>query len=120
MVSSLQKRKCLTIYLVKTMEELHELMTNADTTNCYDDEECQKKTVERFYYLSLPFVCMYDLPTEMGLEEGKYKFADKDTLLFKSTKTVEQLSRIIGRDGESYVLIEARNIATSKLGLIKF
>ena len=108
------------IYLVKLMEELYELMGNADTTNCYADEGCRKKTVERFYYLSLPFVCLYDLPTEMGLEEGKYRFTDKDTLLFKSTKTVEQLSRILGKDGDSYVLIEARNIATSKLGVIKF
>ena len=102
------------------MKELYELIENADTSECYDDKECQKKTVERFYYLSRPFVCLYDLPTEMGLEEGKYRFTDKDTLLFKSTKTVEQLSRILGKDGDSYVLIEARNIATSKLGVIKF
>ena len=105
MVSSLRKRKCLTIYLVELMEELHELMRNADTTNCYDDEECRNRTVERFYYLSRPYIYLSDLPTEMGLEEGKYEFTDKDTLWFKSTKTVEQLSRILGKDGENYVLI---------------
>ena len=108
------------IYSVEPMEELHELMRNADLADCYDDEEFQKKTVERFYYLYRPFVCLYDLPTEMGLEEGKYEFTDKDTLWFKSIKTVEQLSRILGKDGESYVLIEARNVATSKLGIIRF
>ena len=110
----------MTIYLVDPMEELHELMGNAGTTNCYADEEYQKKTVERFYYLSRPYVYLSDLPTEMGLEEGNYEFTDKDTIWFKSTKTVEQLSRILGKDGEKYLLIEARNIVTSKLGLIKF
>ena len=102
------------------MEELSELMRNADPADCYANKECQKKTVERFYYLSRPYVYLSDLPTEMGLEEDKYEFTDKDTIWFKSTKTVEQLSRILGKDGENYVLIEARNVATSKLGIIRF
>ena len=102
------------------MEKLYELIENADTSDCYTDEECQKKTVERFYYLYRPYVYLSDLPTEMGLEEEKYEFTDKDTIWFKSTKTVEQLSRILGKDGERYLLIEARNVATSKLGVIKF
>ena len=102
------------------MTKLYELIENADTPECYTDKECQKKTVERFYYLSRPYVYLSDLPTEMGLEDGKFEFTDKDTIWFKSTKTVEQLSRILGKDGEKYLLIEARNIATSKLGLIRF
>ena len=102
------------------MKRLYELIANADIDESYNDEECQKRTVERFYYLSRPYVYLSDLPTEMGLEEGKFEFTDKDTLWFKSTKTVEQLSRILGKDGENYVLIEARNVATSKLGIIKF
>lgn len=102
------------------MTKLYELIENANTSGYYADEQCQKKTVERFYYLYRPYVYLSDLPTEMGLEEEKYEFTDKDTLWFKSTKTVEQLSRILGKDGESYVLIEARSLATSKLGVIKF
>ena len=110
----------MTIYSAKFMEKLCELIRNAYPSNCYDDKECRKKTVERFYYLHQSYVCMSDLPTEMGLKEGKYKFADKDTLWFKSIKTIEQLSRILGKDGENYVLIEARNVAMGKLGVIKF
>ena len=102
------------------MKELYELIDNSDTSEYYSDKECRKKTVERFYYLYQPYVCMSDLPTEMGLEEGKYKFADKDTLWFRSVKTIEQLSRILGKDGENYMLIEARSVATGKLGVIKF
>lgn len=102
------------------MKRLYELIANADTSERYDDEECQKRTVERFYYLYRPYVYLSDLPTEMGLEEEKYEFTDKDTLWFKSIKTVEQLSRILGKDGEGYVLIEARNVATNKLGVVKF
>lgn len=102
------------------MKELHELIENSDTSEYYTDNECQKKTVERFYYLHQPYICLSDLPTEMGLKEGKYKFADKDTLWFRSVKTIEQLSRILGKDGENYMLIEARSVATDKLGVIKF
>ena len=102
------------------MKELYELIENSDTSEYYTDKECQKKTVERFYYLYQPYICLSDLPTEMGLKEGKYKFADKDTLWFMSVKTIEQLSRILGRDGENYMLIEARSVATGKLGVIKF
>lgn len=108
------------ICLVKVMKKLHELIDNADTSECYTDEECQKKAVERFYYLSRPFIYLFDLPVEMGLKEGKYEFTDKDTMWFKSAKTTEQLSSILGKDGGNYVLIEARSVATSKLGVIKF
>ena len=102
------------------MSELSELLGSASQKEYYADKECRKKTVERFYYLYRPFIYLSDLPTEMGLKEGKYEFTDKDTLWFKSVKTIEQLSRILGKDGENYVLIEARNVATSKLGVIKF
>lgn len=102
------------------MNELSELLGSVSPKEYYTDEKCQKKAVERFYYLSRPYIYLSDLPTEMGLKEGKYEFTDKDTLWFKSTKTVEQLSRILGKDGENYVLIEARSVATSKLGVIKF
>ena len=102
------------------MKELHELIENSDTSEYYADKECRKKTVERFYYLHQPYIYMSDLPTEMGLKEGKYKFTDKDTLWFRLVKTIEQLSRILGKDGEKYMLIEARNVATDKLGVIKF
>ena len=80
------------------MKELHELIENSDTSEYYTDKECRKKTVERFYYLYQPYVCLSDLPTEMGLKEGKYRFTDKDTLWFKSVKTIEQLSRILGKE----------------------
>lgn len=102
------------------MKELHELIENSDTSEYYTDKECQKKTVERFYYLYRPFAYLSDLPTEMGLKEGRYEFTDKDTMWFKSTKTIEQLSRILGKEGGKYMLIEARNVATDKLGVIKF
>lgn len=95
-------------------------LSRADTDGYYADKECRKKPVERFYYLYRPFIYLSDLPVEMGLKEGKYEFTDKDTMWFKSAKTTEQLSSILGKDGGNYVLIEARSVATSKLGVIKF
>lgn len=102
------------------MEGLNDLISMSDVLDFHTDKECKKKTIERFYYLYQPYIYLTDLPTEMGLKEGKYEFTDKDTMWFKSVKTTEQLSSILGKDGEKYVLIEARNIATSKLGVIKF
>lgn len=102
------------------MEGLNDLISMSDVLDYHADKECKKKTVERFYYLYRPFIYLSDLPIEMGLKEGKYEFTDKDTIWFKSARTTEQLSSILGKDGGDYVLIEARNIATSKLGVIKF
>lgn len=102
------------------MDELNAFLSSTDIDDYYADKECRKKTVERFYYLYRPFIYLFDLPVEMGLKEGKYEFTDKDTMWFKSAKTTEQISSILGKDGGNYVLIEARNIATSKLGVIKF
>ena len=56
------------------MNELSELLGSASPKEYYTDKECRKKTVERFYYLYQPYVYLSDLPTEMGLKEGKYKF----------------------------------------------
>lgn len=93
------------------MDELNAFLSRADTDGYYADKECRKKTVMHFYSLYVPLLYLTDVVTDLGLKEDEYEMLDKDRMVFKTTKTIEQVQKIVGRREKHYVIIEAKAVA---------
>lgn len=102
------------------MDELNAFLSRADTGGYYADKECRKKPVTRFYSLYLPLLCLTDIVTDLGLKDDEYEILNKDRMVFKTTKAIEQVQKIVGRREKYYVIIEAKAVALSGGKIKKF
>lgn len=102
------------------MDELDMFLSRADTDGYYADKECRKKPVMHFYSLYVPLLYLTDVVTDLGLKEDEYEILDKDRMVFKTVKTIEQVQKIVGRREKRYIIIEAKAVALSGGKIKKF
>ena len=102
------------------MDELDMFLSRADTDDYYADKECRKKPVMHFYSLYVPLLYLTDVVTDLGLKDDEYEILDKDRMIFKTVKTIEQVQKIVGRREKHYVIIEAKAVALSGGKIKKF
>lgn len=102
------------------MDELNAFLSRADTDGYYADKECRKKPVTHFYSLRVPLLYLTELIEDLGLKNDEYEILDKDSIIFKTTKTIGQIQKIVGRREKHYVIIEAKAVALSGGKIKKF
>lgn len=102
------------------MDELSEFLSRADTDGYYTDKECRKKTVMRFYSLRVPLLYLTELIEDLGLKNDEYEILDKDSIIFKTTKTIGQIQKIVGHSEKHYMIIEIKAIALPGSEIKKF
>lgn len=93
------------------MDELDMFLSSTDTDGYYADKECRKKSVTHFYSLRVPLLYLTELIEDLGLKNDEYEILDKDSIIFKTTKTIGQIQKIVGHSEKHYMVIEIKAIA---------